>query len=142
MATDRLKIYNGALQIIGDRRLAGLSENVKARHELDAVWQDGGVQYCLEQAQWNFAMRTAMITYDPDVDPAFGYQHAFEKPTDWVNTSAVCQDEYYNVPLLQYADEVGWWFADITPIYVKFVSNGDDYGMNLAKWPYSFTEFV
>lgn len=142
MAIDRLKLYNGALQIIGQRRLASLTENVKARHELDAVWQDGWLQYCLEQAQWNFAMRTAKLTHDPDVEPAFGYRHAFEKPTDWVNTSAVCQDEYYNQPLIQYADEIGWWFADITPIYVKFVSNNVDFGMNLAKWPVSFTEYV
>lgn len=142
MATDRLKLYNGALQIIGDRRLANLSENVKSRHELDAVWQDGGVQYCLEQAQWNFAMRTSKMTYDPDVDPAFGYRYAFGKPSDWVNTSAVCQDEYYNEPLKQYADEIGWWFADITPIYVKYVSNNEEFGMNLGNWPYSFTEFV
>lgn len=142
MATDRLKIYNGALQIIGERRLASLTENVKPRHELDAVWNDGGVQFCLEQAQWNFAMRTAKMTPDTSVTPSFGYQHAFEKPTDWVNTSAVCQDEYYNVPLIQYADEIGWWFADITPIYVKFVSNDPTFGMDMARWPASFTEYV
>jgi hypothetical protein len=49
---------------------------------------------------------------------------AFAKPTDWVDTSAVCQDEYFRVPLLQYADEVGYWFADLDEIYVKYVSDG------------------
>jgi len=142
VATDRLKIYNGALLICGERQLASLTEAREPRHLLDNVWNDGGLRYCLEQAQWNFAMRTAKLTYDPDVEPAFGYRYAFEKTTDWVATSAVCQDPYYNVPLVQYADEIGWWFADITPIYAKWVSDSDDFGLNLANWPYSFTEYV
>ncbi len=142
MATDRLKLYNGALMLVGERRLASLSENREPRALLDEVWNDGGVRHCLEQAQWKFAMRTAMLEYDTSVTPSFGYQYAFPKPTDWVNTSAVCQDEYFRSPLLQYSDEIGYWFADITPIYVKFVSDSSDYGTNYANWPSSFTEYV
>ena len=142
MATTRLKIYNGALLICGERALASLTENREPRHLLDNVWNDGGNRYCLEQGQWNFAMRTARMTYDPDVDPEFGYRFAFGKPTDWVDTSAVCQDEFYNVPLTQYADEIGWWFANLDTIYCKWVSDDENYGLNMANWPYSFTEYV
>ena len=142
MATDRLKIYNGALLICEERSLASLSEDREPRYLLDTVWNDGGVQFCLEQGQWRFAMRTTKQTYDPAVTPSFGFRRAFPKPTDWVDTSGVCQDEYFNVPLLQYADEVGYWFSDLDDIYVKYVSNNTDYGMNLANWPYSFTEYV
>lgn len=116
--------------------------NEEPRYLLDNVWNDGGVQYCLEQGQWRFAMRTTKQTYDPSVTPSFGYGKAFPKPTDWVDTSAVCSDEFFKSPLLQYADEIGYWFSDLEDIYVKYVSNDSLYGMNLALWPYSFTEYV
>lgn len=142
MSTTRIKIYNGALLICEERALASLTENREPRYLLDNVWNDGGLRYCLEQGQWKFAMRAAMMEYEPSITPSFGYRYAFPKPTDWVATSAVCQDEFFNAPLLQYSDEVGYWTADITPIYVKFVSDDTNYGSNLAGWPYSYTEFV
>lgn len=140
--TDRLSIYNGALLAIQERALASLTENREPRYLLDTVWNNGGVQYCLGQAQWRFAMRTTQQTYDPSYTPAFGYAKAFPKPTDWMITSAVCQDEYFQVPLLQYADEIGYWFADLEDIYVKFVSNDAGFGMDLSLWPYSFARYV
>lgn len=142
MPTSRLALYNGALMYCQERALASLTENREPRYLLDNVWDDGGVQHCLEQGQWVFAMRTTKQTYDPNYTPAFGLKKAFPKPSDWVATSAVCQDEYFKVPLLEYADEAGYWFADLEDIYVKIVSNDVAYGMNLALWPSTFTDYV
>ncbi len=142
MATDRLKLYNGALMICGERSLAALTDNNEPRRLLDEVWNDGGVRYCLEQAQWKFAMCSSKLSYDTGITPPFGYHRAFAKPTDWVLTSAVCADEYFNSPLTQYSDEVGFWFSDLDEIYVKYVSDAAAYGANLAAWPASFTEYV
>lgn len=141
--TDRLKIYNGALtSYLGERAIANLSVNEESRRLLDQVWQDGGVKACLEQGQWKFAMRTAKLTHDTSLTPDFGPRYAFAKASDWVTTSAVCQDEYYRTPLLRYQDEVGYIFADIEPIYVRYVSDGAAFGGNLAAWPANFTEYV
>lgn len=142
MTTSRLSIYNGALEKIGKRRISSLSVNEEARHLLDQVWQDGGVDYCLEQGQWKFAMRAQMLDYDTALTPQFGYRRGFTKPTDWVATSAVCADEYYNTPVTRYRDEVGVIWCDLDRIYVRFVSNDADYGNDLSRWPASFTEFV
>lgn len=142
MATTRLKIYNGALLHCGERAIASLTVAEEGRRLLDNVWDDGGVQWCLEQGQWRFAMRTSRFTPETAVTPQFGLANAFAKPTDWVLTSAVCQDERFNVPCLQYADEAGFWFADLDDLYIKYVSSAAGYGMNLANWPYSFTELV
>ncbi len=142
MAATRLKIYNGALMRCGERALANLTENREPRRLLDTVWQDNGVRYCLEQAQWKFAMRASHFTYDPTVSPSFGYAHGFAKPTDWVATSGVCTDERFLTPLLQYKDEVGYWFSDLEDIYVRYVSDDTDYGMDLSKWTDTFTDFV
>lgn len=142
MSTSRLKLYNGALLICEERPLASLTEDVESRHALDEVWNDAGVNYCLEQAQWKFAMRSAKFTYDPSIAPDWGYRHGVAKPTDWVITSAVCSDEYFRVPLLQYADEVGYWFFDLEDVWIKFVSNDTAYGADLSKWPGTFTDYV
>ena len=140
--TDRLKIYNGALLLCGDKQLSILSENREPRHLLDLVWNDGGVNYCLEQAQWHFAMRAAQFDYNPSVQPDWGFPRAFDKPTDWINTSGVFQDEYLTTPLTQYADEISYWFADRDQIYVKYVSNATTYGADLSRWPATFVDYV
>jgi hypothetical protein len=140
--TTQLSLYNGALLLCKERFLSSLSEEREPRRLLDHVYSNGGVKFCLEQAQWHFAMRTVMVDYESSIEPDFGYRRAFTKPTDWVLTSAVCEDEFFNAPLTRYFDESGYWYSDLDTIYVRYVSNDTDYGMDLNKWPESFREFV
>lgn len=142
MPVTRLSIYNDALLFLGERSLSSLTEEREPRRLLDQVWLNDGVDHCLEEGQWYFAMRTIQIDYDPAVTPGFGYQYAFSKPTDWVNTSGLCTDEYFREPLTRYTDEAGYWYADESPLYVRYVSNHAQYGGNYAAWPRSFAEFV
>ena len=141
MAT-RLQLYNAALLLCGERQIASLTEDRESRRLLDEVYNSNGVNYCLERGQWWFAMRAVRIDYDSTQSMDFGYQYAFNVPTDWVATSAVCQDEYFNVPLIHHAAEPDFWFASITPIYVKYVSNDTAYGNDLARWPATFMDYV
>ena len=142
MASTKLNLFNKALRMIGERRLASLTEEKKSRRSLDDVWDQGGVQYCLEQAQWHFAMRTVMMDYDPAIEPDFGYRRAFNKPDDWVITSALCSDEFFTSPITSYSDEAGYWYCEYDRIYVKYVSLSDSYGMDMNKWPESFENYV
>jgi hypothetical protein len=139
---DRLSLYNDALLLIGERFLSTLTEEREPRRLLDQVWSGGGVKACLEEGQWNFAMRTVQIDYDPGVEPDFGYNRAFVKPDDWVLTSGVCSDEFFRSPLTRYWDEAGYWYSDLDTIYVRFVSSDTGYGGDLNAWPESFREFV
>lgn len=141
MAT-QLSLYNGALRLIGERKLASLGEDRRPRHVLDDVWADGFVDGILEKAQWNFAMRAVKIDASTTTIPAFGHTNAFDKPTDWLRTAGVCEDEFFNVPLLNYLEEVGFWFAEIDPIYVRYVSNAASYGNDLNRWPEVFTQYA
>ena len=142
MSASQLSIYNGALLVVGERFISALTDETEPRRLLDNIWSNGGVRYCLEQGQWTHAMRTVQIDYDPSVTPSYGYARAFAKPTDWVNTSAVCSDEFFRVPLTRYVDEAGYWYSDLDTIYVRYVSNDVAYGMNLGGWPESFREYV
>jgi len=139
--TTKLKIYNTALRYCKERSVT-LTEDREPRRLLDEVWADGGVDYCLENGQWKFAMKAVKIDYDSTVDREFGYTYAFQKPDDWKVTSAVCSDEYFEIPLTRYSHENGYWYADLDTLYVKYVSNAADYGYDLSIWPSTFTNYV
>jgi hypothetical protein len=142
MSASRLKIYNGALRMLGERKLASLSENREPRRVLDEVWDDDFTDFCLEQGLWNFAMRSIELTYSPSITPAFGYTRAFDKQTDWIRTGAVSLDEFFNTPLIQYVDEGEYWRANHDTLYIKYVSNDSSYGGDLSLWPASFIRYV
>lgn len=142
MSTSKLKIYNRALIICGERILASLTEDSKSRRLLDEVWDDGGVDACLEEAQWKFAMKAVKLDYDTSLTTDFGYKRAFSKPSDWVITSAVCSDEFFTAPMIRYTDEGDVWFSELDVMYVKYVSNATDRGNDLSLWPSTFAKFV
>ncbi len=139
---NKLSIYNGALLFLGDRQLGALTDNVESRRLLDGVWDRDGINTVLEHGQWNFAIRSAKYEYASSITPSFGYNRAFEKPSDLIRVCAVCSDEFFTTPLLQYTDEAGYWFANLDEIYVKIVSNDGSYGTDYSLWPPSFKRYV
>jgi hypothetical protein len=142
MAASKLSIYNGALLHCEERKLASLTENREPRRLLDDVWSRNAVRTCLESGLWNFAIRSMEFEYSPSISPSFGYRRGFDKPSDWLRTAALCEDEYFNVPLLQYHDDAGHWWAELDTIYVRYVSSDTDYGADYAKWSENFTRYV
>jgi hypothetical protein len=142
MSATRLSLYNDALLLAGERAITGLTVTEETRRLLDQIWNNQGVDACLEEGQWMFAMRTIRVDYNPSYTPDYGYSRVFDKPTDWILTSAVCSDEYFRSPILRYVDEAGFWYSDIDSIYVRYVSNDASYGSDMAKWPPSFKDFV
>lgn len=142
MAT-RLSIYNQALtEHLEERRLVSLTENREARRVLDDVWQGASMRACLQAGLWNFAIRTVRLDASPSIEPDFGYAFAFDKPSDWVRTAAVSSDEFFKEPLIEFNDEAGFWFANVDVIYVRYVSDDEAYGMNMADWPSNYEQYV
>ncbi len=144
--TTKLGLYNNALRLCRERKLDSLSEQREPRRLLDDAYGDitttGVVRECLETGQWTFATRTQALDYTPSVEPDFGYRRAFNIPTDWVRTVAVCSDEFFKQPLLEYVDERQYWYADLDTIYIKYVSDDVSYGADLATWTETFAKFV
>lgn len=142
MTTTQLSLYNRALRMIGERKLASLTEAREPARALNDVWAEGAINIVLEAGLWNFAMRSTQVLDDPSIQTPFGYSYAFSKPSDFIRTAAVAADEYFRIPLNTMVDEAGYWFSDTTPIYVRYVSNDAAYGSNLALWPSSFMDYV
>lgn len=139
MTASRLSLYNSALLELGLRGLTSLTENRESRRVLDTAWNDGAIEYCLEQGFWEFAIRTQEMTYDPSITPDFGYQYAYNKPSDYIRTYAFCSDEDFDNPITRYSDEANVWYTDFDTIYVQYVSDDTDYGFNYAAWSNTFT---
>lgn len=142
----KLSVYKAACLALGERQVQSLSENVPIRAYLDSAWDDDGPQYCLQQGLWNHAMRSIELTYDPSVEPEFSssstYSRAFTKPDDFVRTAIVATDGFFRNHLTRYLDEGDYWFCDLDNIYVRYVSDDTQYGMDIAKWKPNFSAYV
>lgn len=141
MAT-KLSIYNGAAALLGETPLASLSEDRSVRYWLDRAWDDGVIDYCLEQGQWFWATRTLQMTYSTSIVPAFGFRYAFEIPDDFKMLNSLWVDAFCQNPLDSYFIEAGVIYCESDTIYLKYISNDTNYGGNLARYPKAYEEFV
>lgn len=141
MSASQLSIYNGALRHLEERKLASLTENREPRRYMDDEYAENNL-FCLSQGNWNFAMREQMLDASTAEVPNFGFAYAFPKPSDWNHTFQIADNESYNPLLRNFTDQNNFWYADISPIYARFVSNDPNYGLNLALWTPAFTEYV
>ncbi len=139
---DKLSIYNGALTVIGERRLASLTENREPRLKLDEIWDNDMIDRVLQMGQWKFAKRTVELTASSSVTPSFGAQYAFEQPADFKRTIMLCYDEYFHIPITRISKEGSFWFCDTEVIYLAYVSNDIQFGGDFSLWPPNFTEMV
>lgn len=140
MATTALGLYNAALIEVGAATVAATSEAVESARVLTAVY-DNVLKECIASGLWQFAMRSVEVDADP-TPPTFGYAYAFSKPDDWVRTAMISGSERFDPPLIDFEDETAFWMADVDPLYVKYVSNDTDYGLDLDLWPQKFTRYV
>jgi hypothetical protein len=87
-------------------------------------------------------METIKAEADTGVTPEFGFTEVFAKPSDWVRTIGVSEDEYFSFPLLHYYDDANFWSANNSPIYIRYVSDDTGLGYELTRWTSAFTRFV
>ena len=137
----KLGLYNAALSLIGEAEIASLTETAEARYVLDRKYDDA-TRYCLECGLWNFATRAIEAHAAPSVEPTFGYQFAMTRPNDWLRIAGVWTDPTERNPNVDYAFEQGYIYANVDPLYIRYVSSDPQYGMDLGKWPMAFQRFV
>ena len=118
-------------------RILTLSDSRAERRALDAIWAQT-LDYMLEQGMWNFAARAEELQPSDTSIPQYGYQYAFEKPDDYIRLLDISDNEDYE-PTLDYFEDYGDYFlADVTPLYVNYVSNHYAYGGDPGKWKPTF----
>ena len=144
MATNQLAIYNIALLAIGERALTALTDDVHSRHLLDEVWDRGAgaLEYILEQGYWHVAIRSAEIDKSSSITPAFGFQNAFDVPSDFIRLVQISGGEFFSDPLMNFDREAQYWYANVDPIFIRYVSDHTSYGTDLSLWPETLTLYA
>lgn len=140
--TSKLALFNAALLEVNERQLASVNDDVPYRRYLDGAWDQEAINKLLMAGQWQFAARAVKLSPDDNASASFGHPYVFPIPEDHIRTNVLTTDEFFRLPLMNYEIDAHNWFASVTPIYCKYVSNDITYGSNLSRWPPNFSEFA
>ena len=135
-----LHLYNDALQVMGLPEITSASDDSNRRRQLDRAIDAKLVESLLEDTGWTFGFTTIKIQFDPSATPAYGLRYALAKPIDLLRIDGVYSDEYLQSPLKHYQDEGQYFFADLTEIFLQYVSR--DYLNSPSQWPVHFRRLV
>jgi len=142
MTASKLSLYNGALRRVGERKLSTVTDNVPSRYHLDTIWDEDPPLMMLERYNWTFAQKAMEWNYNAAIEPDFGFQYAFDIPSDYVHLSQISTDEYFSYPLRIYSKEADYFFCDFQLIYLKYVSKDIAYGKDYSKWSTLFEQMT
>ena len=141
MAIDQLGIYNDALLILGERRLASLTEDREVRHRLDSIWAFDAREYCLEVTKPRFACTVSKLD-TPTTPSEHGYEFEFALPSDYVALAGVFSDENLEAPISRYIVEGRAIACEHSEIYLRYISKDAAKGLDFALWTPSFAKVV
>ena len=139
MAIDKLGIYNNALQLVGERKLASISENREPRRLLDSAYDFGAVNYCIEIVKPSFSRKTIKLTVST-TSASHDLDNVFELPADWISTVDVYSDSRLDQPIARYINEDRTISCEYKTIYVRYASA--DNNAAFAKWSPSFSHVL
>lgn len=134
------QIYNDALLILGLDEITSNSDDSDRRVKLDRALDADLVESVLEDTSWTFGLESSKITFDPSLEPEFGYTRVHQKPSDMQIINGVYQDEYMREALRYYKDEGSYFFSDLDTIFVEYVST--DFLTNPSNWPAYFRRLI
>lgn len=141
MATTQVGIYNLALGFLGERSALTIADATEPVRVLNGYW-DHASKFCLEQGHWKFAEREAVLTPSLTELPTSGMANAFAKPTDYVRMNSLCADEFFQNPIIHIHERGLFWYCELDTLYIRYVSNDEDYGMDVTLWPETFVLYV
>lgn len=145
MAT-KLSLFNGSLQLLGERRLLTDTDDVSTRRDLDALYDVDAVDYCLEIVKPRYASKMVQLT---GVPPAGDSGYAFEAPlpADFISmfsmidgTPAIYRDNLEQSPITRLLRESTNLLSDIEFPFIRYMIAHTD--PQLVDMPPSFAKVV
>ena len=139
MALDQLAIYNGALQLIGSRRLASLNEDRETRYELDEIWDLKPSYYCGELVKPLFATKLVKLA-SPTTSTVHDYEYVHTLPSGYVDIVSLHQDGKLDQRVERFVRDANTILCELPIVYLRYVEKSllDD----LNNWNASFTRLI
>lgn len=137
--TTKLNVYREAARLLGDSRLAALTDDTSQRHSFDDAW-DRTVEYVLRAAYWSFALKTVAPAASL-VSPVPGFTYVWDLPCDWIRTHAIFVLESVRsrecpIDCRHQLEEI---HTRATPIWLRYISNDM---ADPELWPEHFANAV
>lgn len=132
MAVNKLSVYNNALYVLGERRLASEYEDREPRYVLDEVVGLDNYGAILELTKPHFAVRSAKLS-GPVVSAVHSLDQVYTFPVDYLSplggegvhgqNCSFFSDEDFNDPIDRYIIEGRTVACDVaTNIFVRYIS--------------------
>lgn len=134
------KVYNKAFFILGLDEIVSNDDDSLRRSKADVCVGMGLVNTVLEDVGWKFGVVSDEITYDPSLEPGWGYKRVYRKPAAMHRLDGMFQDAQFSTPLKYYEDEGDYWYCSLDTIYVKYIST--TFLTTPSSWPQYFTNLV
>jgi len=139
MAVTKLGIYNDALLLLGQRPLATDTEAREPRFDLDNLYDNGGVDYCLEIVKPRYATKLVVgVGVTPTVVTEFTWQ--IPLPADFAALVDVFADGKLEQPIEKFYREGNFLLCNFQSPYVRYVLDFATSG--LTDMTHSFSRVV
>lgn len=145
MAT-KLSLYNGALQLLGERRLLTDTDDVSTRYDLDALYDVDAVDYCLEIVKPRYATLLTQLTGAPPAGDS-GFDFEAPLPADFIalfneidGKPAVFQDAREESPITRIIRQSTDLLTDFEFPFIRYLIAHTD--PQLVDMPPSFAKVV
>jgi len=93
--TSPVDICNLALSLLNVSPIVSIDTPENQTAELCALWYDQVRREALRRHPWNFAIKRAVLAANATA-PAFGYQSAFDLPSDYIRLTQLNETDGYN----------------------------------------------
>ena len=140
LSLDWLRLYNEALSILKRPRLVSVNDEREDRIALDTAREGFLVNKLLSDYAWQWARTTVKLTYNSALQPVWGYQYGFTKPTDILKFDGIFYDEYLQQPVKHYRDESGVIYTVAPEIYITYIQ--DTLETQPTSWPSHFWRYA
>lgn len=145
--TDELRhIYNDAFQILDLEPIVSNTDDSVRKNRISIALQNDLVKSVFEDTSWNFALESDQLFANPSINPPWGYEFAFDLPSDLLRMNGVYQDELMRTPIRDYVDQVDigtgtrQLFCSYQIIYIEYVSTA--WETAYTQWPTYFKRLV
>jgi len=123
MAQTKLGIYNGALLLLGQRALASDVEAREPRFDLDNLYDNGGVDYCLEIVKPRYGSKLVFLTgFAPTAITQFTWQTDLPD-ADFLALVDLFADGKLEQPIEKFYREADFILSDFENLYCRYIQD-------------------
>lgn len=140
LSNDWLTLYNAALSHLGRPRVTSLQDERQEVIALHTARESRLVESLFSDYTWQFGGKTVKLTYNSHLEPAWGYNRGFTKPTDILRFDGIFFDEYQRSPIRDYREQDGVIYTRSDDIWIKYVSTS--LLTQPSSWPVLFWQYV